>query len=117
MALRRLAVFSTSLFLFGAATAAATEPRAGVVLSGAIEFPREQTMTIRTDAHDGSKLTLGMGFDGRCRGGGLGEVFPSNLRTTPEVRARDGRFSATVNGTLRDLGGVQGRTGLFRWRV
>src|SRR3954454_9341375 len=118
MALRRIAALTALFILFGGAVAAAAErPRAGGVLSGAIAFPREQTMTIRTDRRHGSRLTVAMGFDGRWRGGGLSEVFASNVRASPQVRVRDGRFSAALNGTLRNFGGVQGRTGIFRWRV
>jgi hypothetical protein len=120
MASRRIAVLAALLVLSGAAPAFAdepVEPRAGVQLSGQIRFPRAQRMTIQTDAADGTKLTVGMGFDGRCKGGGIGEVWAANVRTTSAVRARDGRISASLTGTVRNLGGVQGRTGVFKWRV
>jgi hypothetical protein len=120
MASRWIAVPAALLVLSGAAPAFADEPvkpRAGVQLSGQIQFPRAQRMTIQTGAADGTKLTVGMGFDGRCKGGGLGEAWAANVRTTPAVRARDGRISATLTGTVRNLGGVQGRTGVFRWRL
>ena len=52
-----------------------------------------------------------MGFDGRCKGGGLGEVWASQRRRAPDVRVRDGRFAPTLTGTVRNLGGVEGRTG------
>ena len=118
MASRRIAVLAALLVLSGAAPASAAEPvepRAGVLLSGQIQFPRAQRMTIQTDAADGTKLTVGMGFDGRCKGGGLGEVWAGNVRTTSAVRARDGRISASLTGTVRNLGGVEGRTGVFKW--
>jgi hypothetical protein len=91
------------------------EPQAGVLLTGTIAFPREQRMTIRTDAVDATRLTVAMGFDGRCRGGGLGEIFVSNVKASPAVRARAGRFSATLTGTSRSLGA--NRVGHFRWRL
>ena len=120
MASRRIAVLAALLVPSGAAPAFAdepVEPRAGVQLSGQIQFPRAQRMTIRTDAADGTKLTVGMGFDGRCKGGGIGEVWAANVRTTSAVRARDGRISASLTGTIRNLGGVRGRAGVFKWRL
>ena len=33
------------------------------------------------------------------------------------MRVRDGRFSADLTGIARNLGGVKGRTGEFRWRL
>ena len=120
MASRRIAVLAALLVLSGAAPAFADQlvkPRAGVQLSGQIQFPRPQRMTIKTDAADGTKLTVGMGFDGRCKGGGLGEVWAGNVRTTPIVRAREGRISATLTGSVRNLDGVAGRTGFFKWRL
>ena len=108
-------------FLFvgasGALAADEVEPRAGILLSGTVQFPRSQLMTIATDPRDGSKLTVRMGFDGRCKGGGLGEAWVANIPTRPTVRVRDGRFSADLTGTARDLGGVKGRTGEFSWRL
>jgi hypothetical protein len=98
-----------------AASADPVEPRAGVLLTGKIAFPREQRMTIRTDATDGTRLTVALGFNGRCRGGGLGEIFVSNVKAAPEVRVRDGRFSANLTGTSRSLG--PNRIGVFRWKL
>jgi hypothetical protein len=105
--------------LSGASVAAAQDevrPRAGVVLSGQIQFPRAQQMMIQTGPADGSRLRVYMGFDGRCRGGGLAEAWAATIATTPRVRVKDGRFSARLKGRARDLGGVEGRTGTFRWR-
>ncbi len=119
MASRLVAVLAALVGL-GAAPAYAAEPvepRAGVLLSGQIQFPRAQRMTIQTGAADGTKLTIGMGFDGRCKGGGLGELWAGNVRAAPGVRARDGRISANLTGTIRNLGGVDGRTGVFRWKL
>ena len=120
MASRRIVVLAALLVLLGAAPAYAAEPvepRAGVLLSGQIQFPRAQRMTIQTDSPDGTKLTVGMGFDGKCKGGGLGELWAGNVRTSPDVRARDGRISANLTGTIRNLGGIDGRTGVFKWKL
>jgi hypothetical protein len=109
-----------SFLLAGVAEASAAgevEPRPGVLLSGAVQFPREQAMTIETDPRDGSKLTVRMAFDGRCKGGGIGEAWASRIDSRPTVRVRNGRFSADLSGTARDLGGVKGRTGQFTWRL
>src|SRR4051794_40222413 len=92
-------------------------PKAGSQLSGAIKFPREQGVRIEADSRDGSKLKVRMGFDGKCKGGGLGEAWVSTIRTRQTVRVRDGRFSATLTGTAKDLGGVKGRTGEFTWQL
>jgi hypothetical protein len=100
-----------------ALAAAPVVPRAGVLLSGKIDFPRAQKMSLMTDARDGSKLTVNMGFDGKCKGGGLGELWAGNVRSTPTVRAHGGRISASLTGSVKNVGGVAGRTGLFKWRL
>ena len=118
MAFRRTAVLAGCLALSSVAPALAAEPvepRAGATLVGTIDFPRAQRMTIRTDATEGSRLIVNLGFNGRCRGGGLGELYASNVRATPDVRVRDGRFAATLTGTIRNLG--EGRTAALRWRL
>jgi hypothetical protein len=118
MVFRRAAALAVVFVLTGAAAAAADEPvqpRPGVLLSGAIDFPRAQQMSIQTG--DGTKLAVAMGFDGRCRGGGLGELWAANVRTTPDVEVTDGRFAASLTGVVRNLGKVDGRTGQFRWRL
>src|SRR3954451_2102141 len=120
MASRRTAVLAAVLSLFVAVPAVAAEPvqpRAGVLLSGRIDFPREQRMSMMTAAKDGSKLTVNMGFDGKCQGGGLGELWAGNVRATPAVRARDGRISASLSGSVKNVGGVADRTGFFQWRL
>jgi hypothetical protein len=118
MALCRCVLLAAVLAVSGAVPAVAkapVEPQAGVQLSGMIAFPREQRMTIQTDTTDGSRLTVAMGFDGRCKGGGLGELWAGNVRSAPEVRVRDGRLSASLTGISRALG--QGRTGVFKWKL
>jgi hypothetical protein len=117
----RLAAMFVFPFLFAGASeafaAGEIEPRAGILLSGTVQFPRPQLMTIATDPRDSSKLTVRMGFDGRCKGGSLGEAWVANIRTRPTVRVRDGRFSADLTGSARNLGGVKGRIGEFSWRL
>jgi hypothetical protein len=100
-----------------ALAAASVAPRAGVLLSGKIDFPRAQKMSIMTDASDATKLTVNMGFDGKCKGGGLGELWAGNVRAPQTVRVRGGRISAALTGTIKDVGGVAGRTGRFKWRL
>lgn len=91
------------------------EPRKGLVLKGELDFPRVQKMQVRTGAKDGSRLKVSLGFHGTCKGGGLGELWASNVAARPEVRVRDGRFDAELTGTTRSVGGVAGRTGHFTW--
>jgi hypothetical protein len=120
MTFRLAAMFVFPFLLAGASEASAAdeiEPRPGVLLTGAVQFPREQAMTIETDPRDGSKLTVRMAFDGRCKGGGIGEAWASRIESRPTVRVRKGRFSANLTGTARDLGGVKGRIGQFSWRL
>ena len=116
MPLRRTVVLLVACGVAAPAAAAdePVRPRPGVQLSGMIDFPRDQRMTIQTNATDGSRLTVALGFDGPCKGGGLGELWAATVRATPEVRVRDGRFAANLSGTSRSIG--QGRTGVFRWR-
>jgi hypothetical protein len=119
MASRRIAALAVLIALSGASAASAAqdvEPLAGVMLSGRIQFPRAQEMSIQTDPRDGNRFTAYLGFDGRCRGGGLSEVWASNILARPVVRVRDGRFSRRLSGTARNLGRVEGRTGSFRWK-
>jgi hypothetical protein len=92
------------------------KPRAGVQLTGKIDFPRKQAMTITTGAADGTRMTARLGFDGRCRGGGLGELWSSNVLAKPVVRVRDGRFNARLTGSISNVGGVRERTADFSWR-
>jgi hypothetical protein len=120
MTFRLAGMFVFPFLLAGVAEASAADeivPRPGVLLSGAVQFPRQQAMTIETDPRGGSKLTVRMAFDGRCKGGGIGEAWASRIASRPTVRVRNGRFSADLSGTARDLGGVKGRTGQFTWRL
>lgn len=116
----RLAVLSAVLAFVGAGPAFAADPvvpRAGIVLRGEIKFPRVQKMYVQTGAKDGSRLTVGLGFHGKCKGGGLGELWASNIVAKPEVRVRDGRFEATLTGSMRNVGGVAARTASFEWKL
>jgi len=97
--------------------AAAIDPRPGALLSGSIHFPRAQGMTLEIDAHDTSRAKASVGFDGRCKGGGVGEFWAKFVPARESVRIRDGRFSAKLTGTTRDVGGVHGRNGTFHWRL
>ena len=115
---RRFAVLSAVLVFFGAGAAVAAEPvqpRANVILSGQIKFPRAQAMYLQTGAKDGSRLTVALGFHGKCKGGGLSEVWVANVASKPALRVREGRFEGTLKGVSRNLGGVAGRTGHFQW--
>jgi hypothetical protein len=116
MASGRIVALSAVLTLLAAAPAHAVEPRPGVLLKGEIEFPRAQSMSLRTGMTDGSKLSVSMGFDGKCSGGRLRELWASNVRATPTVRAQEGTFAASLQGTVKNVGGVRGRTGVFEWR-
>jgi hypothetical protein len=116
MASRRIAALAVVFVLSGVTVAFAAEPQPGVLLSGTIDFKREQAMSVQTAPGDGSKLTAYLGFDGKCRGGGLSEIWASNIVTKPTVRVKDGRFSAELTGTANNIGGVEGRKGHFRWK-
>jgi hypothetical protein len=112
-----VAALVVGLLSAGPASAADVPPKPGVILGGTIDFPREQRMSIETDPRDGTTLTVRMGFDGRCRGGGIQEAWVSALETTPTVRARNGRFAASLTGIERDFGHVRGRTATFTWKL
>jgi hypothetical protein len=113
-----VAALAVPLVLAGTASAAAdVVPKPGIVLSGAIKFPRKQEMRIETDPADGTKLLVRMGFDGKCKGGGIGEAWVSRLETKPAVFVRNGRFSAKVKGTETDFGNIKGRTATFTWKL
>jgi hypothetical protein len=118
MTIRSAVAFAVLLPLAGAAPAAAqeVEPLAGAVLRGQIQFPRAQGMIIETDRADSSKLTVRMGFDGRCTGV-LAEAWVSDVLARPTVRVRGGRFAADLRATVRDIGDVRGRKGSFKWRL
>ena len=116
----RLAVLSAVLAFVSAAPAFAADavaPRAGIVLRGEIKFPRAQKMYVQTGTKDGSRLTVGLGFHGKCKGGGLGELWAANIDARPQVRVRDGRFEATLTGSMRNVGGIAARTASFEWTL
>jgi hypothetical protein len=112
-----LAALVVSLLSAVEAVAADVVPRPGVILSGVIKFPRAQQMRIETNPSDGSKLLVRMGFDGKCKGGGIEEAWVSTLEAEPTVRVRAGHFSTTVKATERDFGKVKGRTARFTWKL
>jgi hypothetical protein len=120
MTIRSAVALVPVLLCAGAAPAVAAEdvePLAGARLAGDIAFPRAQGMTIETGAGDSSKLTVRMGFDGRCTGGALAEAWASDVLSKPTVRVRDGRFDGDLRATVRDIGEVRGRSGQFKWRL
>jgi hypothetical protein len=109
-------VLAVPFLLVSTASAADVVPKPGILLDGAIKFPRRQQMSVQTDPADGTRLTVRMGFDGKCEGGGIQEAWASSVEAKPTVRVRDGRFNAILKATERDLGGIKGRTGKFTWR-
>jgi hypothetical protein len=112
-----VALFLSSLPVGTALAAGDVQPRAGSQLSGTIHFPREQQMRIEADSRDGAKLKVRMGFDGKCKGGGLQEAWASTILAKQTVRVRNGRFSANLTGTSKNLGAIKGRTGEFTWKL
>ena len=64
-----------------------------------------------------SRATATVGFDGRCKGGGVGEFWAKFVRARETVRIRNGRFSARLTGTTQNVGSVRGRDGTFHWRL
>jgi hypothetical protein len=118
---RPLAAALPAALLLALAPAAGADappvPLAGTMLSGAIGFPRHQGMTLSIDAHDPSRATATVGFDGRCKGGGVGEFWAAYIPARQAVRIRHGRFSAKLTGTTRKIGGVTGRTATVRWKL
>jgi hypothetical protein len=123
MPTRRTAALSLALaaaaVVFPASSlgAAAVEPRPGALLTGSIHFPRAQGMTLEIDARDTTRAKASVGFDGRCKGGGVGEFWAKFVPARETVRIRNGRFSAKLTGTTEDVGGVRGRDGTFHWRL
>ena len=110
-------VAAVSVFGFAGLGAPDVEPRPGLTLAGAIQFPRPQEMTLTTDRRDGSRLSVRMGFDGPCTGG-LSEAWAARVQARPGFRARDdGSFAANLTGRTRNLGGVRGRTADLSWRL
>ena len=112
-----LAVCLAALLPATALAAASVEPRPGAMLSGSIHFPRAQGMTLQIDGQDTTRAKATLGFDGRCKGGGVGEFWAKFVPARETLRIRDGRFSAKLTGTTEDIGGVRGRDGTFHWRL
>jgi hypothetical protein len=112
-----VAVLVAALAVAGTARAADVVPRPGAILTGTMKFPRQQQMRIETDARDGNKFLVRMGFDGKCKGGGLREAWASTLEAKPTLRARGGRFFGTVKAAEPNFGGVAGRTAEFTWKL
>jgi hypothetical protein len=93
------------------------EPTLGSMLSGKIKFPRAEGMTLKVDDKDASRATATVGFDGKCKGGGLGEFWAAYIPARETLRINKGRFTAHLTGATRNVGGVSGRTGSFKWKV
>jgi len=98
-----------------AALVPGVQPLAGESVTGSIAFPRPQKMSITVGA--GNRLSLQLGFDGRCKGGGIGELWSSFVPARQTLRVRDGAFSGRVTGVSRGVGGRDDWTGHFTWRV
>jgi hypothetical protein len=118
---RSLAAAMPAALLLALAPAAGADappvPLAGTMFSGAIAFPRHEGMTLSIAAQDPSSATATVGFDGRCKGGGVGEFWAAYIPAREIVRIHKGRFSAKLTGHTRDVGGVTGRTGSFHWKL
>jgi hypothetical protein len=104
-------------WLVAAATTAGggVQPFSGESVSGTIAFPREQKMSIVVRA--GDRLDLRLGFDGRCDGGGLRELWMSYVRADRTLRVRNGKFAGKVRGVERGIGGRSSRVARFTWNV
>jgi hypothetical protein len=100
-----------------APAAQAPVPAPGKMLGGQIKFPRAQGMTLSVDAQDPSRATVALGFDGKCKGGGVGEFWAAYVPARETLRIRNGRFTAHMTGVARNVGGVTGRTGSFKWKL
>jgi hypothetical protein len=93
----------------------AVQPLPGVFVTGTIGFPRPQQMSIVVKPRD--RLQLRLGFDGRCAGGGLDELWMSFVAADGTLQVRDGAFSGRLSGTARNVGGTSNRTARFTWKV
>jgi|SRR4051812_34977867 hypothetical protein len=116
----RLTTALASILLISAAPAVAStgvEPRPGAFLTGSIHFPRKQAMTFVVDGQDTSRATATVGFDGRCKGGGVGEFWASNVPARETIKIRNGRFTAKLTGVTHNVNGVKGRDGVFHWQL
>jgi hypothetical protein len=123
MPLRLTVAVSSSLaaLTLGLASAApaaqAPVPTPGNMLSGKIRFPRAEGMTLSVGAQDPSRATVALGFDGKCKGGGFGEFWAAYVPAREALRIHNGRFTAHLTGVTRNIGGVTGRTGSFKWKL
>jgi hypothetical protein len=97
------------------AAAAGIQPFAGESVTGPIAFPREQKMSIIV--RDRDRLELRLGFDGRCDGGGVRELWMSYVLARRTLKVHGGEFSGKVTATARAFGGDPSRTASFTWRV
>jgi hypothetical protein len=120
MTLRRLTTLAVLLTALAGATpalaAGGVQPSPNRLLTGTIRFHRAQAMTVQTSMGSGTTLTVALGFDGTCKGGGLGEVWAAYIPVGSTVTVRKGSFSASLTGTSENFGGVTGRTATFHWR-
>jgi hypothetical protein len=114
---RNLLVVAALLILAPPAAAAATgvQPRSGDAVTGTIAFPRPQQMSLRVDAR--ARLVAALGFDGRCSGGGLAELWMSFVPARGTLAVKDGVFSGRLTGTGKRLGGIASRSAAFTWIV
>jgi hypothetical protein len=88
------------------------QPASGDSVSGAIAFKRPQQMSI--DVGERDRLSFVMGFDGRCTGGKIGELWMSGVTGRETLAVRKGKFSGRVTGTAD--AGESGRATFF-WNV
>jgi hypothetical protein len=100
-----------------APAAQAPVPTPGNMLTGKIKFPRAEGMTLSVNPQDPSRATATVGFDGKCTGGGFGEFWAAYVPARETLRIRNGRFTAHLSGVSRNVGGVDGRTGSFKWKL
>jgi hypothetical protein len=113
---RNLLVVATLLVLAPPAAAAAAsgvQPRRGDAVTGTIAFPRPQQMSLRVDSR--GRLVARLGFDGRCSGGGLAELWMSFVPARRTLAVKNGVFTGRLTGTSKRLGGVARRTASFTW--
>jgi hypothetical protein len=97
------------------ALAPGVQPPAGESVSGSIAFPRPQKVSI--EVGPGDRLSARLGFDGRCSGGGLGELWMSSVPAKQTLRVRNGTFSGRMTAVLDGVGRRDAWTGHFVWRV
>ena len=97
------------------ALAPGVQPLAGESVSGPIAFPRPQKMSVLVGAKD--RLSLRLGFDGHCAGGGIGELWMSFVPARQTLKVRSGGFTGRVTGVARGVGGRKDWTGHFTWRI